>query len=1115
MHVMNDIQRRGNAGETGLLLIVPDQYSHDAERQLCAVCGDRLSWYGETLSFTGLCRRVFSETGGEAEYTLDSGGQILVMYRAMESVAAHLKVFGAKGSRAELPERLLDAVMELKNLNISAEAIGQIAGSASNPLRDKLRDLSLIYNAYNVLLHVYGQDSADRLAHLADKIEDSVIGNTGHIYFDGFNDFTALELHVIEELLKKNAELTVCLTCDICNDDNETFILPNRTAGQLRRLAAEYSVGIADQWIGEGTGEGTGEGVEYIEYFDVSSPLPVVRSGAKNTKAEELVFLERHFFEQETKEFPGQCRAISVYSAPTMFAECEYAAYLIWKLVRGGYRWRDIGVMARNWEEYGPICENIFEKYDVAFFSSGRADILDKPPAALIDAALDIAVSGFEYKPVFRYLKTGLLGISSDECAELENYVIKWNIRGIMWTREWTLPPGYDNSVVDADALSRINDLRRRIIIPLIMLRDGIKGVGGADVKLSALYGFFENIKLPEHLAVKAGKLEDLGEKRLADEYSQLWDIIRNAMEQFSTIVGDATISAIEFKKLFSLTLSRYDVGVIPTSLDRTVIGGMAMSRRRDLKCLIILGATDDNLPALTSGGGALSDSERRELSGLGMEMPAGIDDRISREMNMIYSTLTLPSDKLIITYPAGGEERPSYIIKRIEAMFGITGAGLREEEYMTAALTPCFELALLYDDDVNEKTEFIPDSGVQIQNSPPMAADARKFIREYSQSASMRIDAIDAMVRTGRGELTNNMGRMLYGQELSLSASGVDKYYSCRYLFFLQNGLRLAPRIKADFEAPAAGVFMHYVLESVSRDIKASVGFKNTDEKLCSDLTMRYIEKFIHDKLFDFESKNARFIYLFRRLEENVQNVVIDMLEELKASDFEPLDFELDFALSGLRGIIDRVDGWTRDGKLYVRVIDYKTGREPFVLSDVLYGKNMQMLIYMVALQKSGGKKYGIDIVPAGMLLVPVRDVIASLPRNSTDEEIEKNRASKLRRSGLVLNDPYVLGAMENGGENKYLPIKVTSSGVAGDSLVDEDQIALLSEYVEHMLSLAAEEILSGRIECNPYYKSKEKNACLYCEYHAICAFDENAGDKRRYYSKMKTSEVWEALGS
>lgn len=64
--VIKEIARSVALGQGGRILIVPEQYSHEAERELCAACGDRLSLYGEVLSFTGLARRVEATVGGGA-----------------------------------------------------------------------------------------------------------------------------------------------------------------------------------------------------------------------------------------------------------------------------------------------------------------------------------------------------------------------------------------------------------------------------------------------------------------------------------------------------------------------------------------------------------------------------------------------------------------------------------------------------------------------------------------------------------------------------------------------------------------------------------------------------------------------------------------------------------------------------------------------------------------------------------------------------------------------------------------------------------------------------------------------------------------------------------------
>ena len=1138
--VLGEIRRRMEAGESELLMIVPEQYSHDAEKQLCAVCGDRLSQHGETLSFTRLYGRVLSEAGSAPPPEIDCGGQMLVMHSALESAAPELKVYGAKVRRTQFLESLLEIVKEFKSCGISPDMLERAAERTQTPLKDKLSDLTLIYSAYESILHSRASDPLDRLTMLADMIGCSTVGRKGHIYFDGFNDFTAQEFRVIEKLMGKNADMTVCLTCGP-QDAGEVFELPRKTAVRLRRIAAGYGVEVAD----------------------------IIMDAPAGARAEELAFLERRLFDYGEAKFPGtggevtpddsgvpagisqrregeslkagisqsreaesledvrnaentaSCQAIALYSAPTRYAECEYAAHTIWELVRGGYRWRDIGVMARDWEEYGSICENVFEKYGVPYFSGGRTDILNKPPVALITAALEAAVYGWEYRPVFSYLKTGLAGVTAEDCFELENYVLKWNIRGAMWERDWKLPASGYGGELDESALMRINDLRRWTAAPLSGLRRGIIGLSPVREKLKSLYAFIERIKLSENLKKKSDELEKRGEARLADEYAQLWHIVKNAMEQMFEILGDTAADAVEFQKLFTLVVSQYNVGVIPVSLDRTALGGMAMSRRRDLKCLILLGATDEKLPLLAKSGGLLSDSERDQLKELGEDMPTGIEDRIHREMNMLYSTLTLPSQKLVLMYPAGSGARPSFIVKRIKSLFGISEVTLRREDYMTAAETPYRELVMMSggfggEERGERREERGERRGEWRVESVGEVSSGRALIAGGGVSGVLRSGAL-------RGELGNclsaGMAERLYGSELSMSPSRVEKYYSCPFQHFLYSGLRLAPRIPADFDAPQSGIFYHYVLDGVAREIKETTGFKNAAEEQCRALTERFVQEYARDILHGFEGKNTRFIYLFRRLEDDVRRVALDMIGELKCSEFEPLDFEYNLSDLGsglpLSGIIDRVDGWEHDGKLYLRVIDYKTGKKTFDLTGVLHGMDMQMLIYLFALQKYSPAKQGALIAPAGVLYVPARDVLLKAPRNSTEEEIKKKRENELRRTGLILNEPYVLEAMESGEAKKYLPVKqAKDGGFAGESLVTLEQLSLLESHVGHMVHRAAKEILGGGAELSPYYKSAADNACLYCRYRSVCGFDEDAGDKRRFIRKIKTTEAWEAVG-
>jgi len=1085
-HIMLEIKRKMSEGEIGMILIVPEQYSHEAERQLCAVCGDALSLHAEVLSFKRLYGRVLMETGGCGKRILDKGGQILVMYKALESVMPSLRVFAAKKMRDGQIEKLLEIVRQFKSSCITSKDLTEMASGLRTSLSDKLQDLALIMDAYDAILAAHGLDAAERLSLIAEHIASSTVGNTGHIYFDGFNDFTKQEMIIIEELLKKGANITVCLTADSDTmyhlPGNDVFSISHETIAELKAM-----------------------------YYRVGGKSANITAHASEAHARirkpELLFLEKHLFDGfdgvtvgltdgVTDGLTDACdgatdSAVCVYAAPTLFAECEYAAQEIWKLIHSGYRWREISIMARDWSEYAGVCEHVFDEYKIPYFSSFKTELLCKSPVLLLTAALDIATAGFRHKSVFGYIKTGLSQLTEHECAILENYVLKWDIRGSLWLRDWTMPPsGYkdaprqsaeskkaelpddERKKPEEELLEELNDIRRRIVPPLVRLSDGIKGETSVEHKLRAIYTFLTDIAFPERLSEKADDLAKMGERKLSDEYTQLLSIIYGAMDQMFAVMGESKISAARFKKLFTLVLSEYDVGVIPIAIDTVPLGDMEMSRRRDLKALIILGATDDNIPKLTQAARALSDDEIAILSAKNKKIRTGLRERLSREMNMLYLTLTLPSDKLVLIYSTADNRRPSYIIKQLCDMFD-----------MTARAEPPYP-------------DCITDS-------------------EQSKKAASSLKAENL---SQREPLSKAAAQKLYGREITLSASSVDTYYSCPYRYFLKNGLRLEPRRKAEFDASAAGIFMHYVSERVFDDIKAGVGFEDITDGELDALAKKHIDGFTRDVLQNFDGKDARFIYLFWRHAQNVIHALRDMVQELQTSKFMPLELEMDISRLSKKqkGIIDRVDGYINDGRLYLRVIDYKTRKKAyqFSLSDILLGRGMQMLIYLFALQKHGETRFGKEIIPAGVLYVPSRDIIISAARNETDEKIEAKRHKQMRRSGLVLNDPVIINAMEKGEDKRFLPVKAASGGnFEGESLVSLRQIDLLSKHTDTMINGAKSAILRGFNECTPYYKNDSENACVYCEYFAVCGFDEQMGDKRKFAANKTSDEVWKIL--
>ena len=83
LRVLEKIRDLGDSGG-GQLLLVPEHATYQAELDLCRVCGDTASRHGEVLSFRLLASRVLARTGGAADGTLDAGGKLLMMQRALQ-----------------------------------------------------------------------------------------------------------------------------------------------------------------------------------------------------------------------------------------------------------------------------------------------------------------------------------------------------------------------------------------------------------------------------------------------------------------------------------------------------------------------------------------------------------------------------------------------------------------------------------------------------------------------------------------------------------------------------------------------------------------------------------------------------------------------------------------------------------------------------------------------------------------------------------------------------------------------------------------------------------------------------------------------------------------------
>ena len=1063
------------------LLLVPEHASHGSELDLCRTCGSQASRYAEVLSLRQLANRVLSEVGGVTDGTLDAGGKLLMMQMSLREVLSQLTVYAKPSRRAPFLQELVTLCDELISCRVMPEDLGDVVGVLEGVSGEKVRDLSLIYAAYLLRLNQGGEDRRDLMEKLLERLERSACARGKNVYLDGFTYFTGQELEIIAILLRQARSVTVTLLGD--DSDLEVFQQGLRARGHLERLAQDCGVECR------------------TEILPVRPP--------ENA----LAYMTDRFW-GPIEPWGGDCGGVELVKAESMFTEVEYVAARILELVRKeGFRFREIGVAARNLDDYAATIENVFERYGVPVYLSRRSDVLEKPVLSLLAGALDAVAGGYEYEDMFRWLKTGLAGLSDGECDLLENYVITWDIHGSMWVRDedWTAnPDGWREDFTDAqrERLEEINALRRRVGGPLGRLAKGLKEHDSARSKLTVLWAFLEELGLAEQLSQRTARLEELGELQRAQEYGQLWELLCDVMDQFAAILGDTALDAEEFARLLQLVLTQYDVGTIPVSLDQVQASQITRNDRHRIRCLFLMGANDHVLPAVQSGTGLLSREDREQLREKGIELaPSGME-LFHIELQNLYAALAQPSEKLVVTWPAadlsGTVLRPSFVVGRIKALLPeareITGTA----DCRLTAPIPALELA---------------------------GGEKDGPLWNYFAEDGRWKDSLSAMERAAgmtRGKLSPAAVETLYGHSYRMSASRIDKLSSCHFAYFMQYGLRAKERTPAGFDAVQVGTFLHYVLEHVTRDVMGMGGFAQVEKKTLSKLTGDAIQQYMDAAMPGFDKRDERFKYLFRRLRKTVETIIENVADELGSSDFTPMAFELGFgegeampaisihagdASLTVSGKVDRVDGWLKDGKLYLRVVDYKSGKKAFDLSDVSHGLNIQMLLYLFTLEREGKDYFGKDVVPAGVLYLPARDVLVGKGREASPEDVRKALDKELRRTGLVLSQAEVLHAMEHSSleESRFLPVKIGRGGNVVSGLASAEELGKLGKFVDKLLEDIAGELSEGNINADPCGSSESDNACVYCEFASACHFmDGEGGDHMEVIRPVTPEEFW-----
>lgn len=1088
-----------------IYLIVPNQMALMAEKKLMEITNNVSLINTEVITFNRMAFRVRNEIGGAKKTNLSKSGKAMLLYDILCKQKDSLNFLGKSSENVDI---IGNSITEFKKHRIDINKLREECNNTQDMyLKLKLNDMITMYKEFESSIQNRFLDENDVLDILNNQIVESNQFKDAIIYIDEFVGFTTQEYQIIAKLLQiaKQVNITICTDNLMQNEelDKDIFYASKNTGIKLINIAKEYGIEIEED---------------------------VKLKNLYRFKNEELKHLEENFYKIPYKKYEEEPKNIKMFLANNQYSEIEHIATQIVKLVRNEeYRYKDISVITKNLSIYSSLIKVIFSNYNIPVFIDEKRELSENIIVKFLISVLEICNKNWSYESVFNYLKTGFVNIEREEIFKLENYCIRWGIKGNKWYKEDWNYVGKDEYT--KEEVDRLNELRRMIVKPIRNLQEKAKKDNTFFNLTKILYEFLQEMKLEETIKLKINKLEEKGFIELANEYETSFKVLIELFDEIVLVFGEEKTNFDKYISTLKIGLKNTGLGKIPATQDEVIVGDVSRSRSNKVKAVFIIGINDGEFPSVYKDEGFFNDKDREYLKEQGFELANGSLENLYEENFNIYKAFTVAEEKLFLSYASSDNEgrtlRPSILITKMKKIY----SNLQETSDIISQEKEIITKNNTFDNLIEKLNDY--QEGKDVED---IWFDVLNYYENDALWKSRLLKSLDGITYTNIPEqIKPEFVKKLYGETLHTTISRLERYRSCPFSFYLEYGLKLKEKKSLKLDPIDTGSFMHEVIDTFFENVankKISIQeIENADiEKIVKqiveeklNLTSNYIFKSI-----------PKFIILTNRLCRLVTLSIIYIVQGLKNTDFEVVGNEIEFKNGKeyrpieivtkdgkkveITGKIDRIDLAKDETGKYIRIIDYKSSAKDINLNEVLAGLQLQLITYLDAVCQDK------DLIPAGILyfgLVEPKIDKGKRTKDITEEEIEQKLREHFRMNGLVLAEMNIINMMDNklkdGEKSDVIPVKIKKDGTMDKTskVVSRKEFEILQKYVKNTLAQISKEILDGNIDIKPYYNVKTKRKpCEYCKYNSICNFKKGFyGNDYNYIDNMEKEYILECM--
>ena len=1071
---------RAQQGEKSIL-IVPEQFTSSTEGRIYRELGDAQSGMVESFSFSSLAEKILSTEGGAAVQTLSDAGRAVLVRRALGELQDNVRYYYRHRRSAAFCQMAAQTIDELKSAGLSGQQLAELAkgcGAESG----KLEELALIFQGYETLLARSGMDPSDRLELAGARLEEALARGTlpeflrdREVFIDEFDTFNAPKKRLLGAMLAALPGVTVALCDDgtpLLPGDLSLFSGAKQVAAQLRQLARKNGA-------------------------EVAAP-ELLRRDLRHRDAPGLAavaeLLETGRCDPDTPA--GEVR---LFAAPSREEEARAAAGAIRRLMRQGVRCSQIAVVCRDIAKYRAIVRYEFRMAEIPLYCDEPTTPEFSAPATAVRALLEIARGADLTENLTTLAKTGLCALQEEQVCALENYAYTWAPTAAAWREKFERSPrGFgEQEMTEEDLRDRdMAEQARALLVGAVdALREKVKSAN-AEAISRALYFCLKTLGAEEQQAAQVEAIRSARGIPAAEEAAREWNVVMELLHEMARLLGEQTVTVAEYEDLFGLLLRSSDLGHIPQTLDAVVLASAGKMRLDAPDYVFVLGLAEGEFPAAPGETGLLTHADRDALMAQEIDLPDCFENRVVREQVCFYKALTAPAKGLWLSWPKG---QGLTLCAALEPVVEALDPAEPELALTDLASTPEDALDCLGGGWPLTDTERASLTAA-LQAPGGEEPQGLALLRRMADTAPRQVHDLPAL-------------EALLGRRLRISPSQLEKYYTCRYGYFLQYVLGLKPRKRAELSADQSGTLMHWVLQMAlepnpgpDNPMAALAPFAELDDAAMADLAALLVEEYARRYL---PEDTARFAYLLSRLKKSMAGLLCYLRDEQRQSSFRPVACELQigrgedavppqvYRLSDGRtvqlvGTVDRADEWIEeDGTRWVRVVDYKTGSKKLDLKEVYCGLDGQMLLYLFSLTRdASGRFTGAE--PAGVLY------LLADPAPETTDRTRAARSVEYRIDGLVRDEQKLFDAMDADETGRYLPFGYRNgkpSPYQKDKRADAAKLDRIRLHLDDLVTQMGRQLYDGRIDAEPLVTGK--SPCRWCDYGFVCCHEDGIGER------------------